>query len=72
MLKMDPNLMRPPTVQSAFEQARLTSAPYYFEIRSRFAPAFARDCHFFPMNPMTRDRGNNCSGTAMQPSGDER
>jgi len=72
MLKMDPNLMRPATVQPAFEQARLASTAYYFEIRSRFSPTFARDRHPFAMNPMTRDGGNNCSGTPTQLPGDER
>src|SRR5437879_12980918 len=72
MLKMDPNLMRPATVQPAFEQARLASTAYYFEIRSRFSPTFARDRHLFAMNPMTRDGGNNCSGLAVYPTVDER
>jgi len=72
MLKMDPNLMRPPTVQPAFEQARLPSTAYYFEIRSRFPPAFARNRHLFAMNPMTSDGGNNCSGNATHLPGDER
>src|SRR5580765_3545878 len=61
MLKMDPDLMRPATVQPAFEQARVASTAYYFEIRSRFSPAFARNRHLFAVNPMTRDGGNNCS-----------
>src|SRR5438105_10188147 len=69
---MHPNLMRPATVQSALEQARLASTAHYFEIRSRFSPAFARNPHFFAMNPMTRDRGNNCSGTATQLPRNER
>jgi len=72
MLKMDPNLMRPATVQPAFEQARLASTAYYFEIRSRFSPALARDCHFFAMNPMTRDGGNNCSRLGTYLSGNKR
>src|SRR6476660_8590417 len=72
MLKMDPNLMCPATVQPAFEQARLASTAYYFEIRSRFSPAFARNRHLFAMNPMTRDGGNNCSRLGAYFSGNER
>jgi hypothetical protein len=69
---VDPNLMCPAAVQAALEQARLCSTAYHFEIRFRFSPTFARDRHPFAMNPMTRDGGNNCSGTPTQLPGDER
>src|SRR6266496_1817192 len=72
MLEMHPNLVRPATVQSAFEQARVASTAHHFEIRSRFSPTFARDRHLLAMNPMPRDCGQNCSGTATQLPGDER
>src|SRR6266480_4706346 len=64
MLKMHTNLMRPATVQPAFEQARGASTAHDFEIRSRFSPTFARDRHFLAMNSMPRDCGHNRSGTA--------
>src|SRR5437870_8586108 len=72
MLEMHTNLMRPATVQSAFEQARAASTAHNFKIRSRFSPTFACDRHFLAMNSMTRDCGHNCSGTATQLPGDER
>src|SRR5438874_644475 len=72
MLKMDPNLMRSATVQPAFEQAGIPPPAHHFEIRSRFSSTFARDRHFFTMNPVTRDRRNNCSESATQLSGNER
>src|SRR5436190_7134416 len=72
MLEMHTNLVRPATVQSAFEQARVASTAHHFEIRSRFSPTFARDRHLLAMNSMTRDCGHNCSGTATQLPGDER
>src|SRR5438552_2155526 len=72
MLEMHTNLMRPATVQSAFEQARAASTAHNFKIRSRFSPTFACDRHFLAMNSMTRDCGHNCSGTATQLPRDER
>src|SRR5213080_4955942 len=72
MLEMHTNLMRPATVQSAFEQARAASTAHNFKIRSRFSPTFACDRHFLAMTSMTRDCGHNCSGTATQLPGDER
>src|SRR5438045_8572805 len=71
MLEMHTNLMRPATVQPAFEQARIASTAHDFEIRSRFSPTFARDRHFLAMNSMPRDCGHNCSETATQLPGVE-
>src|SRR5437588_12686328 len=72
MLQMDPNLMSPSTVQTAFQQGRSHSAAYHLKIGARLTPALARNRHLRPVNTMPADRGVNAPGIRPQFSGDER
>ena len=72
MLKMDPNLMSAPAMQTALQQSRSHSAAYHLKIGARLTPALARDRHFGPVNTMSADRGVNSPAVPAQFSSDER